>query len=47
VVHVALSWRLRWSQVEDGRVDEMDCVGPSYSCFAVLFLLGYRGIIVI
>jgi hypothetical protein len=35
------------SQVEDGRVDVMGCVGPCYPCFAVFTLLGPRGIIVI
>jgi hypothetical protein len=30
VVHVAPSRRLRWRQVEDGRVDATDCVGSCY-----------------
>jgi hypothetical protein len=30
VVHVASSRRWRRDQVEDGRVDTMDCVGPFY-----------------
>jgi hypothetical protein len=46
VVHVAPSRRFRRGQVEDGQVDATGCVEPCYSCFAVLFLLGTRGIIV-
>jgi hypothetical protein len=30
VVHVEPSRRLRWDQVEDGRVDAMCCVRPWY-----------------
>jgi hypothetical protein len=47
VVHVAPSWRLRQRQAEDGWVDVMGCVGPCYPCFAIFFLLGPRGILVI
>jgi hypothetical protein len=47
VVHVAPSRRLRRRQAEDGRVDAMGYIGPCYPCFAVFFLLGPRGIVVI
>jgi hypothetical protein len=47
VVHVAPSRRLRRRQAEDGRVDATDCVRPCYPCFAIFFLLGPRGIVVI
>jgi hypothetical protein len=33
------------SQVEDGRVDAMDCIGSCYPCFTIFFLLGPRGIV--
>jgi hypothetical protein len=46
VVHMAPSWRLRQSQVEDGRVNAMGCVGPYYPCFTIFFLLSHRGIVV-
>jgi hypothetical protein len=44
---VTPSWRLRQRQVEDGRVDAMDCVGHYYLTFVVFNVLGPRGIIVI
>jgi hypothetical protein len=47
VVHVAPSWRLRRSQVVDGRVDVMSCIGPFYPTFTVFNVLGHRGIVVI
>jgi hypothetical protein len=47
VVHVAPSQRLRQRQVEDGRVDAMDCVGPCYPTFAVFNVLGTTDIVVI
>jgi hypothetical protein len=47
MVHVAPSWRLRQSQVEDGRVDVTGCIGPYYHTFAVFNVLGPRDIIVI
>jgi hypothetical protein len=47
VVHVAPSQRLRWKQIEDGRVDAMGCVRPCYPTFAVFNVLGPRGIVVI
>jgi hypothetical protein len=46
VVHVALSWRLRRIEVEDGQVDTMSYVGPCYRYFAVFFVLCRRGILV-
>jgi hypothetical protein len=46
-VHMPPLRRLRRSQVEDGRVDVTGCVRPCYPCFAVFFLLGPRGIVVI
>jgi hypothetical protein len=47
VVHVTLSRKLRRRQAEYGRVDATGCVRPYYSCFAVFFLLGPRGVVVI
>jgi hypothetical protein len=47
VVHVALSQRLRWRQVEDGRIDTIGCVGPCSPTFAVFNVLGPMGIVVI
>jgi hypothetical protein len=47
VVHVAPSRRLRQDQVEDGRVDMMGYVGPCYPYFAVFYVLGPRGIVII
>jgi hypothetical protein len=47
VVHVAPSHRLGRSQVKDGWVDAMGCIGPCYPCFTIFVLLDHRGIIVI
>jgi hypothetical protein len=47
VVHVAPSRRLRRWQVEDGRVNAMDCVGPCYPIFAVFNVLDPRDIVII
>jgi hypothetical protein len=47
VVHVAPSRRLRRRQVEDGRVDATDCIGPCYPTFVVFNVLCPRGIVVI
>jgi hypothetical protein len=47
VVHVTPSRRLRWSQVEDERVDATGCIGPFYHTFTIFFLLVPRGIVVI
>jgi hypothetical protein len=47
MVHVALSRRLRWRQVEDGRVDAMGYVGSCYLTFAVFNILDPRGIVII
>jgi hypothetical protein len=46
VVRVAPSRMLRQDQVEDGRVDAMDCVGPCYSYFVIFYVLGHKGIVV-
>jgi hypothetical protein len=46
VVHVAPSQRSRENQVKDGWVDVMGYVGPYYPCFAILFVLGCRGVLV-
>jgi hypothetical protein len=47
MVHVTPSQRLRRRQDKDGRVDVTGYVGPCYPCFAVFFLLGRRGIVII
>jgi hypothetical protein len=47
VVHVAPSRRLHQRQVEDGRVDVTDCVGPCYLTFTVFNILDTKGIVVI
>jgi hypothetical protein len=46
-VHVAPSRRLHQKQVEDGRVDTTDYVGPCYHIFTVFNVLGLRSIVVI
>jgi hypothetical protein len=46
VVYVAPTRRLRRGQVEDGRIDAMDCVGLCYPCFIVFFVLVPRGVLV-
>jgi hypothetical protein len=47
VMHVAASQRSCRRQVEDGRVDTMDCVGPYYHTFTVFNVLCIMGIVVI
>jgi hypothetical protein len=47
VVRVALSRRLRWSHVEDRRIDVTGCVRPCYLCFTVFVLLVTMCIVVI
>jgi hypothetical protein len=47
VVYVAPSLRLRQSQLEDGRVDATDYVGPCYPCCTIFVLVGPRGIVFI
>jgi hypothetical protein len=42
VVHVAPSCMLRRDQVEDGRVNVMNCIGPCYPCFIIFIVLGHR-----
>jgi hypothetical protein len=46
VVHVEPSWRLRWDQIEDGRVDTTGCIRPDYPYFTVFYVLGHRGMVV-
>jgi hypothetical protein len=47
MVLVASSWRLCRGQVEDGWADVMSYVRPCYHCFAVFFVFGPGGILVI
>jgi hypothetical protein len=42
VSQFASSQSLHRDQVEDGRVDAMDYVGPCYPCFVVFFVLCLR-----
>jgi hypothetical protein len=44
---VALSWRLRQRQVEDGWVDAISYVGAWYPTYTVFNVLDTKGIIVI
>jgi hypothetical protein len=46
VVHVTPSQRLHRDQVEDERVDAMDCVRPYYPYFVVFYVLCLMGIVV-
>jgi hypothetical protein len=45
VVHVVSSWR-SCEVEEDGRVNVMSCIGLFYPYFAILEVLGPRGILV-
>jgi hypothetical protein len=47
VVHVAPSRRFHRDQVADGWVNAMGCVGSCYPYFAIFYVLGPRGILVI
>jgi hypothetical protein len=47
MVHVASSRLSRRDEVEDGRVDVMCFIGLFYSNFAVFFVLGHKGNLVI
>jgi hypothetical protein len=47
VVYVAPSRRLRRSQVEDGRIDTTDYIGPYYPCFTIFYVLCHSGMVVI
>jgi hypothetical protein len=47
VVHLAPSRRLHRRQVEDGRVDATDYVGPCYHIFIIFNVIDPRGIVVI
>jgi hypothetical protein len=44
MVHVASSRRLHQDQVEDGRVDVMDCIRHFYPNFVIFYVLGPRDI---
>jgi prepilin signal peptidase PulO-like enzyme (type II secretory pathway) len=44
MVQVASSWKLRGDEVEDGRVDVMDCIRHFYPNFVVFTILGPKGI---
>jgi hypothetical protein len=46
MVHLTSMRRLRQGQVEDRRVDTMNCVGPCYPCFIVFYVLGFRVILI-
>jgi hypothetical protein len=47
VVHVALLWSLRRVEVEDKWVNVMSCIGLFYPNFAIFFVLGHKGNLVI
>jgi hypothetical protein len=46
MVHVTPLRRSHEDQVEDGRVNTMSYVKPSYPCFVVFIVLGPRGVLV-
>jgi hypothetical protein len=47
MMHVESSRRSRGDEVEDGRVDAMSYIRLFYLNFAVFFVLGYKGSLVI
>jgi hypothetical protein len=47
VVHVASSWRSHEDEVEYGWVDATGCIRLLYSNFAIFFVLGHKGSLVI
>jgi hypothetical protein len=47
MVHVASSRRSHGDEVEDERVDAVDCIGLFYPNFVVFFVLGHKGSLVI
>jgi hypothetical protein len=47
VEHVASSQRFRRVEAEDGHVDAMGCIGIFYPNFAVFFVLGHKGSLII
>jgi hypothetical protein len=47
LVHVASSWKLCGDEAEDGRVDATGCIRLFYPNFAIFFVLGHKGILVI
>jgi hypothetical protein len=46
VVHVTSSWMSHEDEVEDSRVDAIDCIRPFYPYFVIFVVLGDRGILV-
>jgi hypothetical protein len=47
MVHVASSRRWCGDEAEDGRVDETDCIRLFYPSFAIFFVLGHKGSLVV
>jgi hypothetical protein len=47
MVHMASSWRLHGDEVKDKRGDAMDCIGLFHPNFAIFFVLGHKGSLVI
>jgi hypothetical protein len=47
MVHVALSWRSREDEAEDGLVDVLGCIGLFYPNFVIFVVLGHKGSLVI
>jgi hypothetical protein len=47
MVLVASSWRSREDGAEDGLVDAMVCIGLVYPNFAIFFVLGHKGSLII
>jgi hypothetical protein len=47
MMHVASSRRSHGDEVEDERVDAVDCIGLFYPNFVVFFVLGHKGSLVI
>jgi hypothetical protein len=47
MVHIALLWRSRGDEAEDGRVDVTGCIRLFYPNFAVFIIFGHKGTLVI
>jgi hypothetical protein len=47
MVHMASSWRLHGDEVKDKRGDAMGCIGLFHPNFAIFFVLGHKGSLVI